>query len=90
MENKSFLNQPFKRPGAVSRIVCTKCKRVSEIDKEMFQRFIKTMALLNNFPEISLYAESDYKKYYFEVGYCHHCRRKDKAEDVEVKIKMQG
>lgn len=77
------LNAPFRWPWAVSKLFCVQCGHISEIDSQVAHSLVKVMGILGSFPEISLNGDQDFKKYYFEVGYCKHCRR----TDVSVKLK---
>jgi len=84
METTEELAKPLRWPWAVTRLVCSQCGDISEIDIETANTLISVMEILNNRPEIKLENRADYKNYYFESNYCKYCTTKE----IIVKLKQ--
>jgi len=78
------LNKPLEWEEGVCRCVCLQCRNIEEINYEFVSGLLNTMHLLGNFPETPLEKLSDFKQWYFEVGYCDLCRPGNLSVDLKV------
>lgn len=71
--NEDELQKSLEWERAVCRCVCKKCGQISEIDQIYAQGLLRTMAILEALPNITLKKGEDFKNYYFEISYCEYC-----------------
>jgi hypothetical protein len=81
-EVQAKLAKPLKWEGAVTRMVCTKCGEISEINQTVVIRLFRFMNLLSAKPEI-VFNES-LKNWHFEINYCHSCKKTSMRGEVKL------
>lgn len=84
MKTTEEVTKPLKWPWAVTRLACSQCGSISEIDIETANTLLSVMEILRSRPEIKLENRADYQNYYFESNYCDYCTTKK----IVVKLKQ--
>ena len=77
MTTEEKIKEPLKWPWAVTKLICSQCGSVSEIDITTAYKMISVMDILKSRPEIKLETAEDFSKYYFESNYCKNCESKE-------------
>ena len=86
-KRQTDLAKPLEWPEAVTRVLCTNCGEISEINEEAARKLFGFLDLLGSRPEIAL--NRDYlKNWHFEINYCRECQRWGKKKQRKGEVRL--